>query len=85
LHFAGKYTVERMIEDCNLPATILRPNYFMQNDASMRTRSSAKASIRSRLATKAFAKETEIKIIAEIAKDLTNHTIAEIERLLTAG
>ena len=24
-----------MIEDCNLPATILRPNYFMQNDASM--------------------------------------------------
>ena len=35
-HFAGKYTVERMIEDCNLPATILRPNYFMQNDASMK-------------------------------------------------
>ena len=35
-HFAGKYTVERMIEDCNLPATILRPNYFMQNDVSMK-------------------------------------------------
>jgi uncharacterized protein YbjT (DUF2867 family) len=35
-HFAGKYTVERMIEDCNLPATILRPNYFMQNDAAMK-------------------------------------------------
>jgi protein required for attachment to host cells len=31
-----------------------------------------------------FAKETETKIVAEIAKDLTNHTIAEIERLLTA-
>lgn len=30
-----------------------------------------------------FAKATEAKIIAEIAKDLTNHTIAEIERLLT--
>lgn len=35
-HFAGKYTVERMIEDCNVPATILRPNYFMQNDLSMK-------------------------------------------------
>ncbi len=33
---AGKYTVERMIEDVDLPATILRPNYFMQNDASLR-------------------------------------------------
>jgi uncharacterized protein YbjT (DUF2867 family) len=35
-HFAGKYTVERMIEDSDLPATILRPNYFMQNDTSMK-------------------------------------------------
>lgn len=35
-HFAGKYTVERMIEDCDLPATILRPNYFMQNDLAMK-------------------------------------------------
>jgi uncharacterized protein YbjT (DUF2867 family) len=31
-HFAGKYTVERMIESLNLPATILRPAYFIQND-----------------------------------------------------
>jgi len=31
-HFAGKYTVERMIESLDLPATILRPAYFMQND-----------------------------------------------------
>jgi uncharacterized protein YbjT (DUF2867 family) len=31
-HFAGKYTVERMIEDLNLPATVLRPGYFIQND-----------------------------------------------------
>ncbi len=30
-----------------------------------------------------FVKATEAKIIAEIAKDLTNHTIWEIERLLT--
>jgi uncharacterized protein YbjT (DUF2867 family) len=35
-HFTGKYTVERMIEDCDLPATILRPNCFMQNDAAMK-------------------------------------------------
>ncbi len=35
-HFTGKYAVERMIEDCNLPATILRPNYFMQNDLAMK-------------------------------------------------
>jgi len=31
-----------------------------------------------------FTKETEAKIVAEIPKDLTNHTISEIERLLTA-
>ena len=31
-HFAGKYTVERMIEDLGLPATVLRPAYFIQND-----------------------------------------------------
>ena len=31
-----------------------------------------------------FTKETESKIVAEIGKDLTNHTIAEIERLLMA-
>ena len=31
-HFAGKYTVERMIETLDLPATVLRPAYFIQND-----------------------------------------------------
>ncbi|MEW5300435.1 MAG: hypothetical protein WDW36_003365 [Sanguina aurantia] len=35
-HFTGKYTVERAIEQFNLPATVLRPSYFMQNDAMMR-------------------------------------------------
>jgi uncharacterized protein YbjT (DUF2867 family) len=35
-HFTGKYAVERMIEDCDLPATILRPNYFMQNDVALK-------------------------------------------------
>jgi protein required for attachment to host cells len=31
---------------------------------------------------RAFTKETEAKIAAEIGKDLTHHSIAEIERLL---
>lgn len=31
-HFTSKYSVERMIEQMDLPATILRPAYFIQND-----------------------------------------------------
>ena len=31
-HFAGKATVERMIKALGLPATVLRPAYFIQND-----------------------------------------------------
>lgn len=31
-HFTGKHTMERMIEGLDLPATVLRPAYFMQND-----------------------------------------------------
>ena len=34
-HFTGKYTVERMIDSLDLPATILRPAYFMQNDVQI--------------------------------------------------
>jgi len=34
-HFTGKHTVERMIENLALPATVLRPAYFMQNDLSI--------------------------------------------------
>lgn len=34
-HFAGKHTVERMIETLDLPVTILRPAYFMQNDVPL--------------------------------------------------
>jgi len=33
-HFTGKHAVERMIEQMNLPATVLRPSYFFQNDAT---------------------------------------------------
>ena len=31
-HFAGKFSVERMIEQMGMHATILRPAYFIQND-----------------------------------------------------
>ncbi|MGF6786729.1 NmrA family NAD(P)-binding protein [Paraburkholderia sp. 35.1] len=31
-HFTGKHTVERMIEHLDLPVTVLRPAYFIQND-----------------------------------------------------
>lgn len=31
-HFTGKHAVERMIEHCDIPATVLRPAYFIQND-----------------------------------------------------
>ena len=35
-HFSGKYAVERMIEQFNLPATVLRPAYFFQNDLMLK-------------------------------------------------
>ncbi len=35
-HFTAKHAVERMIEQLNLPATILRPSYFNQNDATFK-------------------------------------------------
>ncbi|MGJ5140104.1 SDR family oxidoreductase [Bradyrhizobium oligotrophicum] len=35
-HFAGKFAVERMIEQMGLHATILRPAYFMNNDLTIR-------------------------------------------------
>ncbi|MET0329199.1 MAG: NmrA family NAD(P)-binding protein [Luteimonas sp.] len=34
-HFTGKHTVERMIEQLGMNATILRPAYFMQNDDAL--------------------------------------------------
>lgn len=35
-HFAGKFGVERMIEQTGFQATILRPAYFIQNDLSIK-------------------------------------------------
>ena len=35
-HFTAKHAVERMIEQLDLPATVLRPAYFFQNDATFK-------------------------------------------------
>ncbi|RZL90760.1 MAG: NmrA/HSCARG family protein [Variovorax sp.] len=35
-HFTAKHAVERMIEQMDLPATVLRPSYFFQNDATFK-------------------------------------------------
>ncbi|RZF25835.1 SDR family NAD(P)-dependent oxidoreductase [Paraburkholderia sp. UYCP14C] len=35
-HFTGKHAVERMIEQCDIPATVLRPAYFIQNDVKQK-------------------------------------------------
>ncbi len=35
-HFAGKFAVERMIEQLGMSATILRPAYFIQNDLTIK-------------------------------------------------
>ncbi|HZY18883.1 MAG TPA: NmrA/HSCARG family protein [Ramlibacter sp.] len=35
-HFAGKYGVERMLEQMGFSATILRPAYFMDNDHTVK-------------------------------------------------
>ncbi|WP_431257038.1 SDR family oxidoreductase [Roseateles chitinivorans] len=36
-HFTGKHTIERMIERLDLPVTVLRPVYFMQNDQQVKS------------------------------------------------
>lgn len=35
-HFAGKFAAERMLAERGMAATVLRPAYFMQNDAHLR-------------------------------------------------
>jgi uncharacterized protein YbjT (DUF2867 family) len=35
-HFAAKHAAERMIEQFDLPATVLRPPYFFQNDLQLK-------------------------------------------------
>lgn len=35
-HFSSKAAVERMVAETGIPTTILRPGYYMQNDASLK-------------------------------------------------
>jgi uncharacterized protein YbjT (DUF2867 family) len=35
-HFASKLAIENALREFDVPFTVLRPNYFMQNDASMK-------------------------------------------------
>jgi uncharacterized protein YbjT (DUF2867 family) len=35
-HFASKFAIESAIREFDVPFTIIRPNYFMQNDASLK-------------------------------------------------
>jgi uncharacterized protein YbjT (DUF2867 family) len=35
-HFASKLAIESAIQEFDVPFTIIRPNYFMQNDASLK-------------------------------------------------
>ena len=35
-HFAAKFVVEQALQQADVPSTILRPNYFFQNDAALR-------------------------------------------------
>lgn len=35
-HFTGKHTAEQVIEEQAMPATVLRPAYFFQNDARLK-------------------------------------------------
>lgn len=35
-HFTAKHAVEQVIEQMDLPATVLRPSYFFQNDATLK-------------------------------------------------
>lgn len=35
-HFTGKFTIERMVESLDLPVTVLRPAYFMQNEVTVK-------------------------------------------------
>jgi len=35
-HFASKFSIESAIREFDVPFTVIRPNYFFQNDASFR-------------------------------------------------
>ncbi|MBY4632809.1 SDR family oxidoreductase [Rhizobium croatiense] len=65
-HFAGKFGVERMIEQMGLKATILRPAYFIQNDLMVKDVITGYGAYPMPIGAKGFAM-IDIRDIAEIA------------------
>jgi uncharacterized protein YbjT (DUF2867 family) len=65
-HFAGKFGVERMIEQMGFNATILRPAYFIQNDLTIKDVITGYGVYPMPVGTKGLAM-IDIRDIAEIA------------------
>ena len=65
-HFAGKFGVERMIEQMGLHATILRPAYFIQNDLMIQQAITGYGVYPMPVGTKGLAM-IDVRDIAEIA------------------
>ncbi|RUX24162.1 NmrA/HSCARG family protein [Mesorhizobium sp. M7A.F.Ca.US.011.01.1.1] len=65
-HFAGKFGVERMIEQMGFQATILRPAYFIQNDLMIEDVITGYGTYTMPIGTKGLAM-IDVRDIAEIA------------------
>jgi uncharacterized protein YbjT (DUF2867 family) len=65
-HFASKFAIESAIREFGVPFTIIRPNYFFQNDASFRD-SLAKMSVYPNPLGLVGISAVDIRDIAEVA------------------
>lgn len=65
-HFAGKFGVERMIEQMDFKATILRPAYFIQNDLMVKDVITSYGTYTMPIGAKGLAM-IDVRDIAEIA------------------
>jgi len=65
-HFAGKFGVERMIEQMDFKATILRPAYFIQNDLMVKDVITGHGAYTMPIGAKGLAM-IDVRDIAEIA------------------
>jgi uncharacterized protein YbjT (DUF2867 family) len=65
-HFAGKFAVERMIEQMGLNATILRPAYFISNDLAIKDAVTGHGVYPMPIGTKGLAM-VDVRDIGEIA------------------
>jgi uncharacterized protein YbjT (DUF2867 family) len=85
-HFAGKYAVERMIEQMGIRATILQPAYFMSNELTIKDAVQNYGIYPMPLGSKGIAMidPRDIAEIAAIALTSTAGT-ATVERLTLAG